>query len=101
MKIELNEKEIQDQVSKAIVESAIGKTIIKSINEYISGYRAHEIIDDAIGSQVKLIIRQVLLDDFSDIIKEKMKEELLKDDKLKNLVTGFVDKLVNIDWNNL
>ncbi|KKL79249.1 hypothetical protein LCGC14_2016710, partial [marine sediment metagenome] len=78
MKIELNEKEIQDQVSKAIVESAIGKTIIKSINEYISGYRAHEIIDDAIGSQVKLIIRQVLLDDFSDIIKEKMKEELLK-----------------------
>ena len=101
MKIELNEKEIQDQVSKAIVESAIGKTIIKSINEHISGYRAHEIIDDAIGSQVKLIIRQVLLDDFSDIIKEKMKEELLKDDKLKNLVTGFVDKLVNIDWNNL
>ena len=100
MNIELKEDQIKDQISKAIVESAIGKTIITAINESLTGYKAPGIIKDAIKGQITLIAKQLIRDEFQDIIKSKIKEQMT-DKLIDDLVNGYINKFHDIDWENI
>ena len=100
MEIKLDQKQLEESVSKAIVESALGKNIINAINESVSGWKGESMIKNAIQARIKLIANQLINDEFKDIIKDKIRAEL-SEDLINNLVKGYIDKFHDIDWEKL
>ena len=100
MDINLDQKQLEESISKAIIESAIGKNIINAINDNLRGYTGEKVIKDAIEGRITLIANQLINEEFKDIIKDKIREQL-SDKLFDKLVTGYIDKFHDIDWDKL
>ncbi len=98
--MQIEEKQIQEFISKAIVESALGKNIIDAINENLTGWKGESIIKEAIEAKIQLIANRLVMEEFRDTIEDKIRNQL-KDKLIDELVNGYINKFHDVDWDKL
>lgn len=100
IKVDFSPDNIQEQIVKGIVDSSIGKHVIKAIEESIkpSIYSNNDPIREAIHNQIVVICRELIKTEYADKIKAKIKESLSDGKTLDSLTDTFIRKIVDYEF---
>jgi len=97
IKLDINPAEIQEAVSKAIIDSSIGDSIKKAIESLIKNeYKFNRVIEGQVESHFSAIIRDWLMKD--ETIRDKVKaliSDKLTDEAMSILVNKLWDNMIN------
>ena len=93
IKIDLSPEQIQEHVTKALVESAIGKRIVSAIEETMKpGWNQKDPLKDAISAQASLIIMELVREEYSEKIKEVVRARIT-DELIEQTTSKVMSKI--------
>lgn len=86
LELNLDAEAIQDAVTQAILDSALGETIKTTVQNTLTGYQSREIWRKAIADEVKRVailesrkVIEVHQDKIAEYVKEALSQETLKE----------------------
>ena len=93
IKVDINSKQIEKQVTEAIIKSAIGEKIKESIDSMMKdgGYRIDSIIEKVVESEMKSIIRNTIVIEQNDTIKKLVTKAITEEAIQKVIDKVFKD----------
>jgi len=85
IEINMDAKQINDIVCKAIIESALGEKLHALIGAHLESYKFKEDLKQAMGDVILVAMRQCIARDYRDAIETRVRE---------NMTTAVMDEII-------